>query len=144
MKKVILSVLVAGSLLATSCKNEKKEGNDLKENIENVATDVKEGATKATEAANEAVKAVESAVAGISIPNFEDPKLTEYVKSYAEYAKEYIDAKGDVLKNGLGEKGAKLAEQAKTAFSNLSESDTKKYTEFMSKISAKMHESIKK
>lgn len=148
MKKVILSALIVGSLMATSCKKTKEAAKDVKNSTENVANDVKEGAQKTVEATKEVAKdaadAVESAITGISIPKFEDPKLTEYVKSYTEYAKEYIDAKGDVLKSGLGEKGAKLAEQAKTAFSNLSPNDAKKYTEFMSAVNTKMHEATKK
>jgi len=90
MKKLILSALVVGSLLATSCKKAKEAGNAVKDGATSVVKDganaVKDGATKvadkAGDMAGKAGDAVKSAVGldGIDIPEFKDPKVGEYLR----------------------------------------------------------------
>lgn len=162
MKKVILSVLVAGSLLATSCKKEaKKVEGEVKAGTEKVVegakkagSEVVEGAEKAVNTATEAGKsvveagkdlvnkageAVTSAIEGVTIPEFKDAKVTEYVKTYSDYAKKYIDAKGDVVKNAsLAKEGVKLAEQGKELLKNMDAETTKKFNSVMNAIKSKM------
>jgi sortase (surface protein transpeptidase) len=137
MKKIVLSVLVAGSLLATSCKEVKKESTDLKgatvEAASTAADATKDAADTAVEGTKDAADAVVDAVKtasdevksvfdGISIPKFEDPKVTEFLQGYATHAKDYIEAKGDVLKNAkLAKKTVELAKEAKGIVSNLDE-----------------------
>jgi len=56
MKKIVLSVLVLGSLLAASCKDVKKEATDLKDAAVETSTDaagtVVEGAKDVTNSLN--------------------------------------------------------------------------------------------
>ncbi len=147
MKKVILSVFVVGALLATSCKKAKEEAKDVKdaavEAVENTADATKDAATKVVDgveaAADKAVEAVQSAIEGVTIPEFKDPKVGEYLKSYSEYAKEYIDAKGDVLKNAeLAKKGVEYATKAKDIVASLDEEGVKKFNSVMSALQSKM------
>lgn len=143
MKRVILSVFVVGALLATSCKNTKEEAKDAVETVEKATEEAKDAATKATEeakeATEEAAKTVGSTIEGVEIPEFEDPKVGEYLQSYAEYAKTYIDAKGDVVKNSeLAQKGVELAKKSQDILGNLSQEDAVKFSEVMTAIQSKM------
>ncbi len=144
MKKVILSVLIVGSLLATSCKKAKEGAKSVKETTETVVNKTAEGVETATEVANQAVKSAESLVAGIEVPSFNNEEVDNYVKSFAEYAKAYIDAKGDVLKGDLSKKGQELASKASGVISKLNADDAKKLSDFMTGLQAKMVESTKK
>ncbi len=144
MKKIILSVLVAGTLLATGCKKAKEAGNDLKNATEKAAgkaLDVTKAAGNAVvdDAANAVGDAIESAISGISIPKFEDPKVGEHLKAYSEYAKDYIANKGDVLKNAsLAKKGIELAKKGKEILGSLDSESAKKFKSVMSAIQSKM------
>ncbi|CAM1343948.1 hypothetical protein [Tenacibaculum amylolyticum] len=155
MKKVILSVLVAGSLVATSCKQEAKEAEKKVENAteavveetKKAADAVAEEAKKAVdgvveevkEVANDSAGDVKSALEGISIPEFKDPKVGEYLQSYSEYAKEYLAAGKDVVKNAeLAKKGVELATKGKEIVGSLDAEAAKKFTGVMSAIQAKM------
>ena len=144
MKKVILTMCVAGALLVTSCK---KEVKDAKENtieaLDTAAEKTTDAATKAVEeveaVAEETTEAVKSAFEGITIPEFKDPKVGEYLKSYSEYAKNYIDAKGDVLKNTeLAKKSVELAKKGKEIAATLDAEGTKKFNSVMTAIQSKM------
>lgn len=134
MKKIVLSMMVAVAMLVTSCKTEKKESvkQDVKETTQEVKKEVKE-TTK------EVAKEIESAIEGVKIPKFDNEKVTENLKSYAEYAKKYIDAKGDVLKNAkLIKEGKDLLEQGKELVKNLDEKAVKQYNKALRAIQAKM------
>lgn len=144
MKKVILTMCVAGALLATSCKNAKEETKDATVEAVETATDkAEEATTKAVEtteaAAKEATEAVKSTLEGVTIPEFKDPKVGEYLKSYSEYAKAYIDAKGDVLKNTeLATKATELATKAGEITGSLDAEAAVKFSEVMTAIQSKM------
>lgn len=151
MKKVILSVFVVGALLATSCKKAKEEAKEVKETtVETVVKGTEEAADKAAEtvdkavegaekAVDKAVEAVESALEGVSIPSFGNEKVEEHLKNYASYAKEYIAAKGDVLKNAkLAKKGVELAAKGKELMGTLDAEGVKKFNSVMSAIQSKM------
>ncbi|CAM1366537.1 conserved hypothetical protein [Tenacibaculum sediminilitoris] len=147
MKKVILSVFVVAALLATSCKNTKEEAKDATEDavevVENAAEEAEDATTEAVEDTKEAIEeaadAIESAIEGITIPEFKDPKVGEYLQSYSQYAKDYIDAKGDVVKNAeLAKKGVELATQAKDIVQNLDQEAAKKFNNVMTAIQSKM------
>lgn len=143
MKKVILSVFVVGALLATSCKKAKEDAKDVKDAVEEVANDAAEAtedaATKTVEAVEEAVETVKSAIEGITIPEFEDPKVGEFLQTYSQHAKDYIEAKGDVVKNAeLAKKSVELATQAKDIVANLDEEAAKKFNSTLAAIQAKM------
>lgn len=147
MKKIVLSMMVAGSLLATSCKGEKKEATDalkevttetekLVEGTEKEAVKLVEGFKKEGE---ELVNKVDSALEGVSIPKFENAEVTKHLESYATYAKEYIAAKGDVLKNAkLAKEGVELAKKGKELLATLNEESAKKFKSVMSAIQSKM------
>ncbi len=154
MKKVILTVLVVSSLVATSCKKAKEAGSDLKDAATTVVDETKNAADKAAEAtknaadavadgAKDAVESVKGAVGsaldGISIPEFKDPKVGEHLKNYASYAKDYIAAGGDVVKNAdLAAKGKDLAAKGKEIAGSLDAEAAKKFNATLSAIQAKM------
>ena len=154
MKKVILTMCVAGTLLATSCKKAKEDAKDVKdatvEVVDKAAEATKEGAESVKDAVMDAAdavtdtvegakSAVQSAIEGVSIPEFKDPKVGEYLQSYSQYAKSYIDAKGDVLKNTeLATKAAELATKGKDIVASLDAEGVKKYNGVMNAIMSKM------
>ena len=147
MKKVILTMCVAGTLLATSCKKAKEEVKDAKETtveaVEKASDKATEAATKVVEGTEavveKATEAVKSAIEGISIPEFKDAKVTEHLKNYASYANDYIAAKGDVLKNAsLAKKGVELAAKGKELVASLDAEGVKKYNGVMNAIMSKM------
>lgn len=154
MKKVILSLMVAGTLLATGCKKAKEAGKDMKdatvEAAEKAGDVVAEGADKVVDGAEAVVDgaidladktgdAIKSAIDGVSIPKFEDPKVGEHLKAYSEYASEYMKAGKDAYKNaGLVKKGADLLAKGKTIVAGLDEAGAKKFNSVMSAIQSKM------
>lgn len=147
MKKVILSALVVGSLLATSCKKAKEDATNATEQVteaaEQAADKVTEAAEEVAEGAEEAVnnatEAVQSALEGVTIPSFDNEKVEQHLKDYAAYAKEYIDAKGDVIKNTeLAKKGVELANQGAELVKTLDEEAAKKFNSVMNAIQSKM------
>ena len=129
MKKLILSALVVGSLLATSCKKAKEAGSNLTDTVTNTADKagnlVKDGANAVVDGAKDganavvdgakdganavvdgakgladkATTAVSSAIAGVAIPEFKDAKVGEHLQAYSSYAKDYIAAGTDAYKN---------------------------------------------
>lgn len=143
MKKVILTMCVAGTLLATSCKKAKEEVKDAKETAVEV---VEKAADKTTEAVKDAeavvekaTEAVKSALEGVSIPSFGNEKVEEHLKNYASYANDYIAAKGDVLKNAsLAKKGVELTAKGKELVATLDAEGVKKYNSVMNAIMSKM------
>ena len=151
MKKIVLSVLVAGSLLATSCKEVKKGASDLKDaTVEtagaavdvttNAAGAVVDGATNAANAVvDKASNAVTSALGGISIPSFSNEAVTKNLTDYAAYAKDYIAANGNVAKiAALAPKGAALVAKGKELASKLDVSEMAKYKSVLSAIQSKI------
>lgn len=150
MKKILLSMAVI-ALLATSCKKAKEAGSDLKDatvEATDKATDVakdaakvvQEGAENVVEDVKQAVSGnTDSALEGVSIPEFENAEVTKHLKAYATYAKDYIAAKGDVLKNAkLAKEGVELAKKGKELLANLNEESAKKFKSVMSAIQSKM------
>ncbi|MCI2229061.1 hypothetical protein MC378_07770 [Polaribacter sp. MSW13] len=140
MKKIVLSVFVVAALLITSCKGEKK---DAKEVVEGAKTEIKKEAekveTKLVETKKEVSDKIESALEGVSIPKFENIEVTKHLESYATYAKEYIAAKGDVLKNAkLAKEGVELAKKGKEILASLDDESAKKFKSVMNAIQSKM------
>lgn len=139
MKKVVLSVLVAGALVATSCKKGEKAADKVTEAVEKTEETVKEAAKETKEVVTEAVAAVESAIEGVTIPKFEDPKVGEHLKAYSEYAKKYIDAGTEAYKNAeLVKTGEELLAKGKEIVAGLDEESKKKFESVMTAIQSKM------
>lgn len=140
MRKIVLSMMVVGALLATSCKGEKKDAAKTTEEVKTEVTkEAEKVETKVTEATKEVSEMVESALEGISIPKFENAKVTEHLQSYASYAKEYIAAKGNVLKKpALVKKGAELLAEGKGLVADLDDKSVAKFKSVMNKIQSKM------
>ncbi len=137
MKKIVLSILVIGALVFTSCKSEKKDVKKeiekevvkkeevVKEEVKTIETEVKKGLTSALE--------------GITIPNFSNEAVTQNLLAYAQYAKNYVDAKGNIAKiTGMASKGASLIKEGKELASKLDASELTKYKSVLSQIQAKM------
>lgn len=145
MKKVILTMCVAGALLATSCKKAKEEAKDLKETTVEA---VKETTDATTEAATKVVKEVEAAVGsgieGVTIPDFKDPKVKEYLQSYSEYAKDYVAAQGDATKlTELSKKATDLATKGGAITGSLDAESAVKFSKVMTAIQSKMAPVVK-
>jgi hypothetical protein len=151
MKKIVLFVLVAGSLLVTSCKEVKKGATDVTDaTLETVdkATDattdaasaVVDGAKDASNAlVDKATSMVSSALEGISIPAFSNEAVTENLKEYATYAKDCIAADGKLGKlAALAPKGASLLAKGKELASSLKPEEMAKYKSILSAIQSKM------
>lgn len=143
MKKVILSVMIAGSLLATGCKKAKEVKDAAVETTTKAADATKDAANTVVDGAkgmvDKAGEAVESALEGVSIPKFENAEVTKHLESYATYAKDYIAAKGDVLKNAkLAKQGVALATKGKELLGSLDAESAKKFKSVMNMIQSKM------
>ncbi|WP_407266940.1 hypothetical protein [Tenacibaculum maritimum] len=165
MKKIVLSVLVAGSILATSCKEAKKEAKEVTKETKDVADkaaevakeaatkvvteaketagEVAEGAKEAVEGAKEAVEGVAkeatSVLEGVKIPEFSNPEVTKNLTEYATYAKEYIAANGNLGKiSAMAAKGKELLAKGKELASKLDATELAKYKSALAAIQAKM------
>jgi hypothetical protein len=139
MKRILLSVLVVCALVVTSCKSEKKESKDaLKEVTTEVEKEVEE-VEEVEEITNEVSKMVASALEGITIPEFENEEVTKHLQMYSSYAKDYIAAKGDVLKNAkLAKQGVALAVKGKELLGSLDAESATKFKSVMNAIQSKM------
>lgn len=140
MKKIVLSILVVGAVVFTSCKSEKKE-------VKEIETEVKKEVVNAEKSVKDSVKEVEtevkkgltSALEGITIPNFSNEAVTQNLLGYAQYAKNYVDAKGNIAKiTGMASKGASLLKEGKALASKLNAKELTKYKSVLSQIQAKM------
>ncbi|KGL61877.1 hypothetical protein [Polaribacter sp. Hel1_85] len=151
MKKIVLSVLIAGSLLATSCKEVKKGATDLKDATVETAGKAADATTDAAGAVADGAKdaagavvdkaseMVSSALEGVSIPAFANEAVTKNLTDYAAYAKDYIAANGNLGKiSALAPKGAALLAKGKELASKLDAKDLAKYKSVLSAIQAKM------
>lgn len=143
MKKVILSVLVAGSLMATSCKKAKEAGSDAVKATEKVATEAVKKTEEVVKKTAEELK-LETAVAaakamGIDIPSFENSNLTQNLADYAGYAKDYLAANGNVAEiTKLAPKGAEILAKGQELLKSADAETVKKFSTVLTAIQAKM------
>ncbi|MCL7753939.1 hypothetical protein [Polaribacter sp. Z022] len=140
MKKIVLTVLAIGTLVFTSCKSEKKEVKDITKDVEKVVVETKKEVVEETkEVVEEVKKGLTSALEGITIPSFSNEAVSKNLLEYSQYAKNYIDAKGNLAKiTGMASKGASLLKQGKELASKLDASELTKYKSVLSQIQAKM------
>ncbi|WP_298878821.1 hypothetical protein [uncultured Polaribacter sp.] len=140
MKKIVLTVLAIGALVFTSCKSEKKEVKDITKDVEKVVVETKKEVVEETkEVVEEVKKGLTSALEGITIPSFSNEAVSKNLLEYSQYAKNYIDAKGNLAKiTGMASKGASLLKQGKELASKLDASELTKYKSVLSQIQAKM------
>ncbi len=127
MKKTIFLTSAIAVLTLTSCKKENADAT-------------KEGAK--TEATSEAAPAPANA----NIPDFDDPKLDEYVKNYEELMTLYNEAitNKDMSKmQELQTKASEMATQGQ-AFTSVSADDTKKLQDYMTKKSQELQAMMSK
>mgnify|MGYP000076600563 CR=1 FL=1 len=136
MKKIVLSILVIGAVVFTSCKSEKKEVKEVEKEVVKTEKVVKEE-VKVVE--TEVKKGLTSALEGITIPNFSNEAVSKNLLEYAQYAKNYVDAKGNLAKiTGMAAKGASLLKEGKVLASKLDASELTKYKSVLSQIQSKM------
>ena len=151
MKKIILSTMIVGSLLATSCKKAKEGAlkiTDAAKEVSNktidatkkVTTKVVDGAKDVTKKVVDGAKdVVASVLGGVKIPKFSNPEVTKNLTEYAAYAKDYIAANGNVAKiTTMGKKGAELLAKGKVLASKLDAKELGKYKSVLSAIQSKM------
>ncbi len=140
MKKIILSTMIVGSLLATSCKKAKEGAlkiTDAAKEVSNKTIDAtKKVTTKVVDGAKDVVASV---LGGVKIPKFSNPEVTKNLTEYAAYAKDYIAANGNVAKiTTMGKKGAELLAKGKVLASKLDAKELGKYKSVLSAIQSKM------
>ena len=136
MKKIVLSIFVIGVLVFTSCKSEKKEVKEVETEVVQTEEVKKE---EVKEAVEETKKALTSALEGITIPSFSNEAVSKNLLEYAQYAKNYIDANGNLAKiTGMAAKGATLLKEGKALASKLDASELTKYKSVLSQIQSKM------
>ena len=145
-------MLVAGSLLATSCKEAKKDATDLKdatvEAADKTATATKDAATTTVDATKNAADAMvdgakklvsDSVLEGVKIPEFSNPEVTKNLTEYATYAKDYIAANGNLGKiSALAVKGKDLMTKGQALMSKLDAPELAKYKSTLAAIQSKM------
>ena len=136
MKKIVLSIFVIGVLVFTSCKSEKKEVKEVETEVVQTEEVKKE---EVKEAVEETKKVLTSALEGITIPSFSNEAVSKNLLEYAQYAKNYIDANGNLAKiTGMAAKGATLLKEGKALASKLDASELTKYKSVLSQIQSKM------
>ncbi|MEO9572176.1 MAG: hypothetical protein ABJH82_00595 [Polaribacter sp.] len=148
MKKIVLSILAVGALVFTSCKSETK---DATKSLEKVVVETKKEAVKKVdevkkevvegvkEEVKEAKKGLTSAIEGITIPSFSNEAVSKNLLEYSQYAKNYVDAKGNLVKiTGMASKGAAILKEGKALASKLDASELTKYKSVLSQIQSKM------
>ena len=143
MKKIVLSIFVIGALVFTSCKSEKKDVKEITTEVEKEVVKSEKKVIEVKEDVKEVVeevkKEITSALEGITIPNFSNEAVTKNLTEYAQYAKDYIGAKGNLVKiTGMAAKGASLMKQGKELASKLDASELTKYKSVLSQIQSKM------
>ncbi len=140
MRKIVLSMMVVGALLSTSCKKAKEAANKTVDATKNATTKVVDGAKDATKTVVDGAKdAVASVLGGVKIPEFSNPEVTKNLTEYAAYAKDYIAANGNLAKIGaLASKGKDLLAKGKELASKLDAKEMKQYKSVLSAIQSKM------
>lgn len=143
MKKVVLTIMVAASLVLTSCKESTKKeankemteiGNDVEEGLEEVGNDIKDGY-------NNTKESVKSAFDDITIPKFDDEKAEAHLKSYANYVKMQMDKGAENIKNSeFSMKTKEFAKDSEMYMKNLGAEAKASYKATMAKIDAKVEE----
>ena len=150
MKKIVLTIMVAASIIITGCKESTKKdidketteiGNDIedgledaKEGLNDVGNDIKEGY-------NDAKNSVASAFDDIRIPEFDDEKAEAHLKSYAEYVKTQMDKGAENIKNSeFTQKMKEFANESEMYMKNLGSEAKASFKATMEKIDAKAQE----
>ena len=148
MKKLVLSILAVGALVFTSCKSETKDATKAVEKVvvetkKETVEKVNEVKKEVVEVVDEAKKGLTSAIEGITIPSFSNEAVSKNLLEYAQYAKNYVDAKGNLAKiTGMASKGASLLKEGKALASKLDAKELSKYKSVLSAIQSKMAPSL--
>ena len=140
MKKIVLSVLVIGGLVFTSCMSEKKDVKEVTKEIKKEVVKTEEAVKEeAKDVVEKVKKEIASALEGVTIPEFSNEAVTKNLQAYAQYAKDYVAANGNVVKiTGMAAKGASLLKEGKALASKLDASELTKYKSVLSQIQSKM------
>lgn len=110
--------------------------NNVKDAANTAVDSAKDAANKAVEGAKDMVS---SKLEGVTIPKFSNPAVTENLKEYAAYAKDYVAAKGNALKiSQLAPKGAELLAKGKKLASGLNAAELTKYNSVIATIKSKL------
>ncbi|WP_298763228.1 hypothetical protein [uncultured Polaribacter sp.] len=110
--------------------------NNVKDAANTAVDSAKDAANTAVEGAKDMVS---SKLEGVTIPTFSNPAVTENLKEYAAYAKDYIAAKGNTLKiSQLAPKGAELLAKGKELSSSLNAAELTKYNSVIATIKSKL------
>ncbi|MDB2385255.1 hypothetical protein N9V96_02155 [Polaribacter sp.] len=132
MKKIVLTALVAGSILLSSCKDSTKQ--KVKDKMDEVGNSIEKGY-------EETKTNVSTAFNDINIPEFEDEKAEAYLNDYANHIKKSMDAGVENFKNSeFVEETNNFANRSKEVMMNLDEDAQKKFNETKAKIDAKWNE----
>ncbi|SDS29984.1 hypothetical protein SAMN05216503_2614 [Polaribacter sp. KT25b] len=143
MKKIVLTIMVAASIVFTACKESTKKevnnemteiGNDLEEGVDDLGNDIKEGY-------NDAKDGINSAFDNIEIPKLDDEKAEAYLENYANYVKTQMDKGAENIKNSeFTMKTKEFANDSEQYMKNLGEEAKESFKATMAKIDAKVEE----
>lgn len=127
----------AANAAVNNVKDAANTAVDSAKDAANTAVDsAKDAANKAVEGAKDMVS---SKLEGVTIPKFSNPAVTENLKEYAAYAKDYVAAKGNALKiSQLAPKGAELLAKGKKLASGLNAAELTKYNSVIATIKSKL------
>jgi predicted small secreted protein len=143
MRKIVLTMMVAASILWTSCKeNTKKDvnnevtkiGNDIEKGADDLGNNIKEGYNKAK-------KSIEGAFDDIKIPKLDDEKAETHLERYAAFVKEQMDKGAENIKNSeFTMKTKEFAKESEQYMENLGTEAKASFKATMTKIDAKAKE----
>lgn len=134
MKKVVLSLMLASCIVATSCKSKEEKKDEVTNEVE---TEV------VTEVETETELLVENTdsdgFVDIEIPQFSDDAVKENLKEYSLFARNYIAAKGDSeTLESLAVEGKEILKEGREMVAKLPKTDQDAYAKTIALIQAKM------
>lgn len=150
MKKIVLTIMVAASMVFTGCKESTKKdidketteiGNDIEDGLEDAKDGLNDLGNDIEEGYYDAKNSVASAFDDIRIPKFENEKAEAHLKSYADYVKMQMDKGAENIKNSeFTQKTKEFAKESEMYMENLGEEAKDAFKATMAKIDAKAQE----
>lgn len=150
MKKIVLTIMVAASIIFTGCKESTKKdidketteiGNDIEDGLDDAKEGLNDVGNDIEEGYNDTKNSIASAFDDIRIPEFDDEKAEAHLKNYAEYVKMQMDKGAENIKNSeFTQKTKEFAKESEIYMENLGEEAKAAFKATMAKIDAKAQE----
>lgn len=127
MKKLLLTVVIAASLVACNSTSTKKDGSA--------------DSTKTENKAQEPEKDAAAPASSSDVPKFSNAEIQKLAEEYATFMKEYIaayQAKDNAKIAELGTKFQEYGTSTATTLSTMSAGDAKLWTDYFTKVTEDM------